>query len=590
MDEDTVTSMASKETLPWWSAQGHEETLAWWSAQGEDWEPHKHGVAHYNPGPPFAVGNVIHCDVRKHGLQRAFLLKLDHPRYKLRLESGTMGSTSIKESWLALRLASWAGNLKDIALDQDDPFSSIRRQVELGRSKEKQKMGLYGVHGDAQHESLHLVEEAKAFEKAVKADDGEIPIHLWNDQVNAPGIPQEKRDNALIRLLKLGFRLFRKSLLRDCSAYLASAYGADWTRKPRQGKCGERAELDQDQEAITNMLWHSTHTSWFEFNARSRLVHFCFPERYQKEARDGVKTFFEQPGPTTWKAQPIIEDMTVHAKTKEKIGKVIKRRYLLPTDLLVKLFIKYFAVPKGEDDIHLVYDANSNTLNEAVWVPTFWLPTIDLLVRALGLTSWMTDRDVGDMFLDFQLHKDVRPFTGVNLTLLYDRPEDPEPRMAVWDSNLMGFAVSPYNSIKMALVAKEICRGNHLEMGIRCDGKELNPFQWEVISLNLPGTKVYDPHFSWIVKRRKDGRIACDLFTFVDDERVVGPTEELTWQASHVLASKQSYFGIKDLARKARPCSQTTGAWAGAIVHVMDQLGVCVLTSKENRDGKKLDS
>jgi hypothetical protein len=205
------------------------------------------------------------------------------------------------------------------------------------------------------------------------------------------------------------------------------------------------------------MLWHLTHTSWFEFNTGSRLVHFCFPERYRKEAWDGVKTFFERPGPTTRKAQPIIEDVTVRAKTKEKIGKVIKRRHLLPSDLLVKSFIKYFAVPKGEDNIHLVYNATANKLNEAVWVPTFWLPTIDLLVRAVGLTSWMTDRDVGDMFLNFQLHEDVRPFTGVDLTSLYDGPEDPGPRMVVWDRSLMGFAASPYNSIKMALVAKEIC-------------------------------------------------------------------------------------------------------------------------------------
>jgi hypothetical protein len=413
-------------------------------------------------------------------------------------------STSTKEAWLAPCLASWAGNLNDIAQDQNDPFSAISLQVELGRSKEKQRMGSYRVHGDAQRKSFHLVEEAKAFAKAVKADDAEISIHLWNDRVRAPGISKEKRDNALIGLRKLGFRLFRKSLLKDCSAYLASAYGADWERKPCQGKSGERTEIDQDQEAITNMLWHLTHTSWFEFNAGSRLVHFRFPERYRKEARDGVKTFFERPVPTTRKSQPIIEDEKIRVKMKEKIGKVLKRRYLPPSDSLVKSYIKYFAVPKGEDDIRMMYDATANKLNEVVWVPTFWLPTIDLLVRAVGLTSWMTGRDVGDMFLNYQLHEDVKPFTGVDLTSLYDGPEDPGLRMAVWDRNLMGFAASPYNSIKMALVAKEICKGDCFETGIGCNGKELNPFQWEVISLNLPGTKDYNPRFLWIVKRRKD--------------------------------------------------------------------------------------
>jgi hypothetical protein len=79
---------------------------------------------------------------------------------------------------------------------------------------------------------------------------------------------------------------------------------------------------------------------------------------------------------------------------------------------------------------------------------------------------------------------------------------------------------------------------------------------------------------------RSDGHVACDIFAFVDDKRVTGPDEDLTWQASHVLAAKQSYLGIQDVGRKARPCTKQPGAWAGAIVHVVD-LGVCVLTSAE---------
>jgi len=270
---------------------------------------------------------------------------------------------------------------------------------------------LYGVHGDAQRESLRLVEESKDFARVVKADDAEIPIHLWNDRVKAPVISKKRRYKALVvGLRKLGFRRFRNVLLRDCSAYLASAYGADWERKPRRKRGGERTKLDRDKGAITIMMWHSTHTNWFKFNTGSRLVHFRFPERYWKEARDGVKVFFERPGPTTRKKQPIIEDVTICAKTKEKILKLLKKRYLLvPSDLLVKSNIKYFTVPKGDDDIRMVYNATANKLNEAVWVPTFWLPTIDSLVRGVCSIYWMTDRDVADMSLNYQLHEDVRP-------------------------------------------------------------------------------------------------------------------------------------------------------------------------------------
>ncbi len=80
---------------------------------------------------------------------------------------------------------------------------------------------------------------------------------------------------------------------------------------------------------------------------------------------------------------------------------------------------------------------------------------------------------------------------------------------------------------------------------------------------------------------RLDGQVACDLFSFVDDERITGLDEELTWQASHTMAAKQSYLGVQDVGRKARPSSKQPGAWAGAIVNVVALLGVCVLTLVE---------
>jgi hypothetical protein len=83
------------------------------------------------------------------------------------------------------------------------------------------------------------------------------------------------------------------------------------------------------------------------------------------------------------------------------------------------------------------------------------------------------------------------------------------------------------------------------------------------------------------MKLREDSRLASDLFTFVDDVRLTGATEELTWQAGHTLGAKQAYLGIQDAARKVGECSQQPRAWAGAVVHVVPGIGVCVLTSEE---------
>jgi hypothetical protein len=87
----------------------------------------------------------------------------------------------------------------------------------------------------------------------------------------------------------------------------------------------------------------------------------------------------------------------------------------------------------------------ANKLNK-IWVPAFWLPTIDLHVWVVDKGSWMTDRDVGDMFLNYQLHEDIHPFTAMDLSCFYEDPEEAGARWAVWDRNLMGFAALPTTS------------------------------------------------------------------------------------------------------------------------------------------------
>jgi hypothetical protein len=136
----------------------------------------------YHPGPPFPVGDVILVDVGEHDLQQAFVMELDHPQYQLRLENRVTVCTSIQESWLKARMLR-------MAPDQDDLFVRICKEVERGPLK----MGSYGVHGNAQQESLCLVEEAKAVALVVKADDVEVPTHLWNDQVYTAEVLKERR-------------------------------------------------------------------------------------------------------------------------------------------------------------------------------------------------------------------------------------------------------------------------------------------------------------------------------------------------------------------------------------------------------------
>ncbi len=68
---------------------------------------------------------------------------------------------------------------------------------------------------------------------------------------------------------------------------MEKAHGKAWKGNGvRRDGAGNLTELGKDLAAITGMLWHASHTSWFEFNAGSRLVHIRFPLRYRKEARE----------------------------------------------------------------------------------------------------------------------------------------------------------------------------------------------------------------------------------------------------------------------------------------------------------------
>jgi hypothetical protein len=231
-------------------------------------------------------------------LQQGFVMEAAHPNYKVRLEQGATVWTNTRESWLKARWATGSGT--QFAEDQDDPFADLQSNATL-------RMGLYGIHINAQHDTLSKVVEAKAYAKAVKSDDASVPVHLWNEWVSIQGVSGDRRDKALDELWKLSHGWFVKHLFLDCLTYLHTAHGAAWV-KLRRTKNGHLTEFGWDREAIAGILWLSVHTSWFEFNLGSCLIFFCFPKQYQKMARDGVRVFFEHPSPTTREAQPDISD------------------------------------------------------------------------------------------------------------------------------------------------------------------------------------------------------------------------------------------------------------------------------------------
>ena len=79
-----------------------------------------------------------------------------------------------------------------------------------------------------------------------------------------------------------------------------------------------------------------------------------------------------------------------------KVGKVKERGYIRPG--YVKSLIGYFSVPKGYQDVRMVYDGTTSGFNELVWVPKFGFTSVKKLICGTMPTSWMVDLDIGEMF------------------------------------------------------------------------------------------------------------------------------------------------------------------------------------------------
>jgi hypothetical protein len=266
---------------------------------------------------------------------------------------------------------------------------------------------------------------------------------------------------------------------------------------------------------------------------------------------------------------------------KRKIATVRDSRRYVQGSPDIHSLISFFAVPKGEDDVRMVYDGTKSGLNDCIWVPRFPLPTVGTHLRAVESETHMGDMDVGETFLNFVLHESMQALCGVNLTQFFGKGSselDQKPKLLWerWVRAAMSLKSSPYQAVQGMLVVKEVILGDRLDPN--------NVFRWDKIRMNLPGSKTYDPSLPWVSKvRLSDGRIAADLYIYVDDVRLTGSSAKECRQAGRRAASVANSLGIQDAARKRRFGSKKPGAWAGSVVETSDD-GVFVTVSQEKWD------
>ena len=391
--------------------------------------------------------------------------------------------------------------------------------------------------------------------KAVKHDDAQVNSNLWNIRAlgafrpNDPTISplvcgQPLNEDVLILfdgLRRLGFRRFQTNLRKSFTSYIRTTYGdgvlllnspfRQWQIFRREealkqsGKKRKRhqaappvsatdhqwRQLELDLEVGRDALRRGVGANWWEWSLGSTLFFWRWPQEYRRQARDGVRIFVldDKRLPRYWKRQQWPKDPAARAKVEEKIQKVRDNRGYLERNHVLSL-TGFFAVPKGSDDIRMVYDATKCGLNDALWAPNFSLPTVDSIIHSSSKGTWFGDIDLGEMFLNYPLDRRIRPYAGVD-TYHNDGPTQKRV-LHRWNRNAMGLMPSPYNSTQGFAVSSEVITGDVNDSS--------NPLSWDSVILNMPGTTSYDPCMPWCYRWNSVRQEMPGFFkTYVDDIR-----------------------------------------------------------------------
>ena len=475
------------------------------------------------------------------------------------------------------------------------------------------------------------LEDMKPDVKAVKSDDAQVDSAQWDlwcvnhfdltgvtipAKVCVPGTYCSERHGRLFSAMRNWMhRLYRRRVVRGLLKYLNEKYDGSkrlireevefvledrvvkrqylvsaWTKrrvkskKPSRKRKQRRSkatpvndDLSKDLNAGLDCVERTARSDWWNWSDGSRILFWRWPKRYQVSVRDGTPLFIH-PNllPNYWKRQSWPSDQDQRSKLKAKVNVPLRRRYI--TRGYVKSLTGFFAVPKGEDDIRIVYDASACGLNDALWCPNFFLPTIDSVLRNAGSETWFGDIDLGEMFLNFQLDEKILPWVGVDVSELEGLP--PRSIIARWERTLMGLRPSPHICTQTFSWAEDVIRGNRLDPS--------NPLSWDTVILNLPGDKFYDPERPWVYRFNSVTKQMANFFgTYIDDIRTGGPSEEDCHATSHRVASIINHLGMQDAPRKRRAGAPRPGAWAGAMCFAILGWGLYVTCSQEKWDKGK---
>jgi hypothetical protein len=161
------------------------------------------------------------------------------------------------------------------------------------------------------------------FQGATKADDAEIPMHLWGERL-LPDLPQPHRSKIFLPICQFALRWWRRSVLRDF---------LQWFKKEYSSLGGvlnitcilRHKEARMDWLAGKDCIQRCAYASWWQWDSGSRPFHWRWLVEHRTIIRDGLPPMFISKLPLTTIPQKGEPDVDIRIKIKDKLNKVLAK-------------------------------------------------------------------------------------------------------------------------------------------------------------------------------------------------------------------------------------------------------------------------
>ncbi|KAL7571512.1 hypothetical protein ACA910_020932 [Epithemia clementina (nom. ined.)] len=194
---------------------------------------------------------------------------------------------------------------------------------------------------------------------------------------------------------------------------------------------------------------HAIASNFWSWPKGSGIFFWRWPLEYMLDVAIGVAPLWIRKPKEQITRQKNLGDQAMIEKIADKINDVHATGYISEGTCVA--MINFFAVPKGNSDIQMVYNGTKSGLNKCLFAPSIPLPVGDVLINTLDDGYWCIDNNYGEMFLSFWLHPKLQLYSGMDFTSMHGKgkrePMDRSMELLPYEAKPLSIRYSSMNQM-----------------------------------------------------------------------------------------------------------------------------------------------